>query len=90
MGDNYASHISFFFLLRAYSQLQNRRWDRLYAILSILVVLAGLLVFCVGIFIAIPVVTLASAVVYRWLQYGQKAVTDHPNTQTPVIASYIP
>jgi hypothetical protein len=61
-----------------------------YAILSILVVLAGLLVFCVGIFIAIPVVTLASAVVYRWLQYGQKAVTDHPNTQTPVIASYIP
>lgn len=61
-----------------------------YAILSILVVLAGLLVFCVGIFIAFPVVTLASAVVYRWLQYGQKAVMDHPNTQTPVIASYIP
>lgn len=61
-----------------------------YAILSILVVIAGFLVFCVGFFIAFPVVTLSAAVVYRWLQYGHKAAMDHPGTETPVIGSYIP
>jgi uncharacterized membrane protein len=67
----------------------NRMSIFVYWILAVLVVIAGLLVFCVGVFVAFPIVTIASAVVYRWLQYGQKAVMDQPGTQTPVLASYV-
>lgn len=48
------------------------------AILCILVMLAGFLAFCVGIFVAIPIVSLAAAVSYRWMQYGHRVVIDQP------------
>lgn len=55
-------------------------------LLSFLIVLAGMLACFVGIIFAGPVVWLASAVAYRWLQYGKKAVEDHPGTTTPVLS----
>lgn len=48
------------------------------AILCMLVMLAGFLAFCVGIFVAMPIVSLAAAVSYRWLQYGRRVVIDQP------------
>lgn len=48
------------------------------AILCMLVMIAGFLAFCVGIFVAMPIVSLAAAVSYRWLQYGRRVVIDQP------------
>lgn len=56
-------------------------------LLTILVMLAGFLALCVGIFIAMPIVWMASMIVYRWMQYGHRAAMDHPSTQTPMLSS---
>lgn len=55
-------------------------------LLSFLIILAGMLACFVGMIFAGPVVWLSSAVAYRWLQYGRKAVEDHPGTTTPVLS----
>jgi len=60
------------------------------AILSFLIVLAGLLVFCVGALFGMAIVWVATAVAYRWMQYGNRVVLDHPGTQTPLLAPNAP
>ena len=54
-------------------------------LLSLLVVLAGALALLVGLIYAIPVVTIAFAVAYRSLQFGSRALADHPGTKTPLL-----
>jgi len=48
--------------------------------------IAGLLALCVGVFIAAPVCSIAFVVAYRWLQYGHRAVLDHPGTEKPMLS----
>ncbi|MCW1883901.1 GYF domain-containing protein [Luteolibacter flavescens] len=47
------------------------------AIVSMLIVLAGVLALLVGLFAALPIVYLASYVSYRWLQYGRASIPGH-------------
>lgn len=54
--------------------------------MSILVVLAGMLALLVGLAFAGPMIWLAGAVAYRWMQHGRRAAYDHPGTQTPLLA----
>lgn len=58
----------------------------LLGLLGFLIIIAGMLACFVGLIFAGPVVWLASAVAYRWLQYGRKAIEDHPGTTTPVLS----
>lgn len=58
----------------------------LLGLLAILIVLAGCLALCVGMFFAIPVMWLSWTVAYRWMQYGHRAALDHPGTKTPMLA----
>jgi len=46
--------------------------------LSVLIVLAGALALLVGLFFALPVVTLAYTLAYRFLQFGPEALRDTP------------
>lgn len=57
------------------------------ALLTFLIMLAGLVALCVGLIFAIPVASLAWTVAYRWLQYGHRAAEDHPGTQTPMLSA---
>ncbi len=54
--------------------------------MSIVLILAGILALCVGIFFALPVMWLSWAVAYRWMQYGHRAALDHHGTTTPMLA----
>lgn len=54
-------------------------------ILSFLVVLAGLLALCIGVIFTMPIAWLSWVVAYRWLQYGHRAVLDHPGTTRPML-----
>lgn len=56
-------------------------------LLSFLVIIAGFLALCVGVFVAMPIVWLAAMVAFRWMQYGHRAAMDHPGTQTPMLAN---
>jgi uncharacterized membrane protein len=56
------------------------------ALLYILIAIAGCLALCVGILFAYPVIMLSGIVAYRWMQYGHRAVMDHPGTQTPMLS----
>lgn len=58
----------------------------LLALLGFLIVIAGCLALCVGMFFAIPVMWLSWTVAYRWMQYGHRAALDHPGTRTPMLA----
>lgn len=58
----------------------------LLGLLGFLIILAGMLACFVGLIFAAPVVWLASSVAYRWLQYGRRAIEDHPGTTTPVLS----
>jgi hypothetical protein len=55
-------------------------------LLSIPVIIAGFLACGVGLIFAGPVVWLAFAAAYRWMQYGHQAVTDQPGTSTPTLS----
>ena len=57
----------------------------LLALLYFLVALAGFLALCIGLFFAIPVISLAGMVAYRWMQYGHRSALDHPGTTTPML-----
>jgi hypothetical protein len=46
------------------------------AILSVLIVIAGMIALFVGLIFAYPIVWLAAIVAYRWMQYGPKAAMD--------------
>ena len=59
----------------------------LFWLLAFLVMIAGLLALCVGIFVAMPIIWLGAIVAYRWMQYGHRAVMDHPGTQVPLLAN---
>ena len=46
------------------------------AVLNFLIILAGVLAFCVGVFFAYPIVVLAGLVSYRWMQHGPVVLQD--------------
>lgn len=54
-------------------------------LMSIAIVTAGFVALCVGMVFAIPVAYLSWIAAYRWMQYGPRAVMDHPGTQTPMV-----
>jgi uncharacterized membrane protein len=56
----------------------------------ILVMIAGALALVVGMIFAIPVVTLALPLAYRFLQFGPRALTDHPGTKVPMLRGHGP
>lgn len=58
----------------------------LLAILSLGIIIAGVLALVVGLIFAYPVVWLSWMVAFRWMQYGNRVVEDHPGTQTPVLS----
>ena len=58
----------------------------LLALLSFAIVIAGLLALVVGLIFAYPVVWLSWMVAFRWMQYGSRAVEDHPGTTTPLLS----
>jgi uncharacterized membrane protein len=58
----------------------------LLAIISIGIIIAGILALLVGLIFAYPVVWMSWMVAFRWMQYGNRAVGDHPGTQTPVLS----
>jgi uncharacterized membrane protein len=64
----------------------NNRWQLLglYA-MFFLISLAGMLACCVGLIYAIPVTWLAGLAAYRWMQYGHRALLDHPATGQPML-----
>jgi uncharacterized membrane protein len=55
-------------------------------LLSIAIGIAGLLALVVGLIFAYPVIWLSWIVAFRWMQYGRRAVEDHPGTTTPLIS----
>jgi hypothetical protein len=59
----------------------------LLALLSIAIVIAGVIALVVGLIFAYPVVWLSWMVAFRWMQYGRRAVEDHPGTKTPLLSS---
>jgi uncharacterized membrane protein len=71
--------------LRYSSELTKNNRMNLFVLglLSMLVFLAGALALLIGLAFAIPVVTLAFALAYRVLQYGQRAMLDEPGTKRP-------
>lgn len=59
----------------------------LLALMAIVVILAGCLALCVGLFFAVPVIWLGWLVAYRWMQYGNRAALDHSGTTTPMLSN---
>lgn len=59
----------------------------LLGLLSFAIIIAGFLALVVGLVFAWPVVWLAWTIAYRWMQYGRRAVDDHPGTRTPVLSA---
>ena len=59
-------------------------------VMIFLVTLAGILALVVGLIFAIPVATLALPLAYRYLQFGPRALTDHPGTGVPVLRGQYP
>ncbi|MGL4400192.1 MAG: DUF4339 domain-containing protein [Luteolibacter sp.] len=65
----------------------NRMKLFLLALLGLVIMFAGVLALCVGMFFALPVIWLGWLVAYRWMQYGHRAALDHPGTRTPMLAN---
>jgi hypothetical protein len=59
----------------------------LLVLLSIAIFIAGLLALVVGLIFAYPLIWLSWMVAFRWMQYGSRAVEDHPGTTTPLLSS---
>lgn len=59
-------------------------------VLSVLIVLAGFLALFVGVFFAFPMLMVMTPLTYRFLQYGPRALTDQPGTQTPTLSGVCP
>jgi hypothetical protein len=55
-------------------------------LLSIAIFIAGFLALVVGLVFAYPVIWLSWMVAFRWMQYGHRAVQDHPGTTTPLLS----
>jgi uncharacterized membrane protein len=55
-------------------------------LLSIAIGIAGLLALVVGLIFAYPVIWLSWIAAFRWMQYGRRAVEDHPGTTTPLLS----
>lgn len=58
----------------------------LLSLLALVIIVAGCLALCVGMFFAIPVIWLSWIVAYRWMQYGHRAALDHQGTTTPMLS----
>jgi hypothetical protein len=59
-------------------------------LLSILIVLAGVLALFVGLIFAIPMVSLITPLAYRFLQYGERALTDQPGSEVESLRGQCP
>ena len=59
-------------------------------IMLILIILAGVLALVVGLIFAIPVATLMLPLAYRYLQFGPRALADHPGTSVPLLRGQCP
>ncbi|MEI6178144.1 MAG: GYF domain-containing protein [Verrucomicrobiota bacterium] len=65
----------------------NNRWKLfLLGLLATVIAIAGMLACGVGLFFAMPVIWLSYIAAYRWMQYGHRAMMDHPGTNTPLLA----
>lgn len=51
------------------------------------ITLAGCLAFIIGLIFTYPLTLITTAVAYRWMQYGARAIADHPATGAPLLAS---
>jgi hypothetical protein len=58
----------------------------LLVLLSIAIFIAGFLALVVGLIFAYPVIWLSWMIAFRWMQYGGRAVEDHPGTTTPILS----
>lgn len=58
----------------------------LLGLLSIAIFIAGVLALVMGLIFAYPLIWMSWMVAFRWMQYGRRAVEDHPGTQTPVLS----
>ncbi|MBK1882306.1 hypothetical protein JIN85_07765 [Luteolibacter pohnpeiensis] len=54
---------------------------------SVAVIAVGIMAIYFGILFTYPVAILANAAAYRWLQYGDRALLDHPGTKIPMLSS---
>ena len=59
-------------------------------VLMALIILAGILPLLLGLFFAVPVVTLALPIAYRFLQFGPGALQDQPGTTVPLLRGNTP
>ncbi len=59
-------------------------------VISMLIVLAGVLAFFVGLIFAIPWISLITPLAYRFLQYGEKALTDQPRSEIESLRGQCP
>ncbi len=55
-------------------------------LLWLLTGIVGFLLCCVGLFFAMPLISLSGIVAYRWMQYGAQAAQDHPGTEIPMLS----
>ena len=58
----------------------------LLGLLGVLIMIAGCLALCIGMFFAMPVMWIGWIVAYRWMQYGHRAALDHHGTTTPMLS----
>jgi hypothetical protein len=58
----------------------------LLVLLSIVIFIAGALALLVGLIFAYPLIWLSWMIAFRWMQYGHRAVEDHPGTTTPLLS----
>ena len=54
-------------------------------LMGLLILVLGVIALVVGLIFAIPVMMLAFSVAFRFLQYGNVALEDHPGTETPLL-----
>ncbi len=54
-------------------------------LMSFLILLLGVIALVIGLIFAIPVITLAMPIAFRFLQYGDVALQDHLGTETPLL-----
>lgn len=59
-------------------------------VISMLIVLAGVLAFFVGLIFAIPWISLITPLAYRFLQYGERALTDLPHSEIESLRGQCP
>lgn len=54
-------------------------------LMGLLIMLAGIIALCVGVVFAVPFFSVSTAIAYRWMQHGHRAVQDHPASPRPLL-----